>query len=145
MRNDYKLKWTCPGGEEEEGLGVYNGEIGIVTAVSSVKRKKKMTVLFEDGKEVEYEGESMADLSLAYAVTVHKAQGCEFDTVFIVLGNVNNLLRQRRLLYTAVTRGKNKVVIIDVAGSINRYLNNSKEAVRPSSLGDLLNIATGEY
>ena len=144
MRNDYKLEWTNPGSDEEEGIGVYNGEIGVITEISASKKKRSVTVMFEDGKIVEYEGESIADLSLAYAVTVHKAQGCEFDTVFIVLGNVNNLLRQRRLLYTAVTRGKNNVVIIDVASSIKRYLNNTREERRPSSLGDFLKINTGD-
>lgn len=146
MRNDYKIKWTCPGRSgEEEGVGVYNGEIGIVTGVSVVKRKKRITVLFDDGKLVDYEGENLSDLALAYAVTVHKSQGCEFDTVYIVLGSVNFLLKQRRLLYTAVTRGRNRVVIIDVKNSIRQYLNNTTETIRPSSLGDFLKINSGEY
>lgn len=144
MRNDYKIKWTCPGkAGEEEGVGVYNGEIGIVTEVSVLKRKKRLRVLFDDGKLVDYEGENLADLSLAYAVTVHKSQGCEFDTVYIVLGSVNYLLKQRRLLYTAVTRGRSRVVIIDVKKSIRQYLSNTRETKRPSSLGDFLKINSG--
>ena len=144
MRNDYKIKWTCPGkAGEEEGVGVYNGEIGIVTEVSVLKRKKRLRVLFNDGKLVDYEGENLADLSLAYAVTVHKSQGCEFDTVYIVLGSVNYLLKQRRLLYTAVTRGRSRVVIIDVKKSIRQYLSNTRETKRPSSLGDFLKINSG--
>ena len=147
MRNDYKIAWTSYNslGGEEEGVGVYNGEIGVVTDVSQVKRKKKITVAFDDGKIVDYEGENLSDLSLAYAVTVHKSQGCEFDTVYIVLGNVNYLLKQRRLIYTAVTRGRNHVVIIDAKNTLPQYLNNAREAARPSSLGDFLNIVSGEY
>ncbi|MBP5655466.1 MAG: AAA family ATPase [Clostridiales bacterium] len=147
MRNDYKIKWTSYAGPgiEEEGMGVYNGEIGIVTGVTQVKRKKKITVAFDDGKVVDYEGESLNDISLAYAVTVHKSQGCEFDTVYILLGNVNFLLKQRRLLYTAVTRGRNKVIIIDAGHTLPQYLNNTRESVRPSSLGDFLKIVSGGY
>ena len=100
--------------------------------------------MFDDGKEVFYDADALSDLQLAYAMTVHKSQGCEFDTVFIMLGKVNVLLKQRRLLYTAVTRGRNRVVIVDTGNTLPSYINNRKERIRLTSLSDLLKSASDE-
>lgn len=87
--------------------GVYNGDIGIVWAVTD----RKVSVHFPE-KEVVYEGDEKNDLQLAYAVTVHKSQGSEYDTVFFVLLPSQWIMLQRNLLYTGVTRASRKTVLI---------------------------------
>jgi exodeoxyribonuclease V alpha subunit len=99
-----------------------------------------VTILYDDGKRVVYNKEALEDIDLAYAVTVHKSQGCEFDTVIIALGKMNYRLSSRKLLYTAVTRGKRKVVIIDSAGRLNKMISSPSETVRHTALAGFLSI-----
>ena len=99
-----------------------------------------MTVVFDDGKAVKYTKKMLEDIELAYAVTVHKSQGCEFEHVIILLGKMNALLYKRNLLYTAVTRGRSKVTIIDSADTLTRFLKGFREEERSTSLKDLLKI-----
>lgn len=87
--------------------GVYNGDTGIVWAVTD----KKIFVRFYE-KEVTYEGEERNSLQLAYAATVHKSQGSEYDTVIFVLLPTQNIMLQRNLLYTGVTRAKKSTILI---------------------------------
>ena len=70
----------------------------------------KYDILFDGDRKIGFDKKNMSDIELSYAITVHKAQGCEFDRVTIVLGFMNSQLSSRKLLYTAVTRGKNKVI-----------------------------------
>ena len=82
----------------------------------------------------------LEDIELAYAVTVHKSQGCEFEHVVILLGRMNALLYKRNLLYTAVTRGRSKVTIIDSADTLSRFLKGTHIEERSTSLKELLAI-----
>ena len=122
----------------ETQSGVYNGEIGEVEDIDNAD--KTVTILYDDGKRVVYNKEALEDIDLAYAVTVHKSQGCEFDTVIIALGKMNYRLSSRKLLYTAVTRGKRKVVIIDSAGRLNKMISSPVETVRHTALAGFLSI-----
>ena len=88
---------------------------------------------------------NMSDIELSYAITVHKAQGCEFDRVTIVLGFMNSQLSSRKLLYTAVTRGKNKVTIIDSGERLSKMLKSDVKASRNTSLKDFLAIVQGRH
>ena len=136
-RNDYSAEWLDPlTGETEQG--VFNGEMGTVDGVDSIEGT--MTVLFDDGKTVKYTKKMLEDIELAYAVTVHKSQGCEFEHVVILLGKMNALLYKRNLLYTAVTRGRSKVTIVDSADTLSRFLKGSRIEERSTSLKDLLGI-----
>ena len=137
-RNNYNLDCFNPITGEED-TGVFNGEIGTVTEIYA--GEEKMKVLFDDGKSVIYNKKSMKDLDLAYSMTVHKSQGCEFDEVMIALGKMNPLLYKRKLLYTAVTRGKHKVTLIDSSGVLQKFLRSKSEDIRETSLKDLLKIA----
>jgi len=131
-RNNYDLGKDD---EDQEETGVFNGELGVVTKITD----STVTVEFDDGKIIKYAGKDAADLTLAYAVTIHKSQGCEFDTVVIVLGSgVSVMLKRRRLFYTAVTRGKSRVYVIDVRQSVDKYITNQREEQRQSSLADFL-------
>ena len=87
----------------------------------------------------------MADIELAYALSVHKSQGCEFDSVAVVLGKMNYKLSNKKLLYTAVTRGRNKVTIIDSGGRLRKMLNSEGDNTRKTSLSDLLAIVAKRH
>ena len=78
-------------------------------------------------------------------MTVHKAQGCEFDTIILALGRMSPKLISRKILYTAVTRGKRKVIIVDCADVLNRMLRTQDTNVRATSLGDFLAIVDSKY
>ncbi len=97
--------------------GVYNGDVGTVWGVT----EKKVMVSFYD-KEVAYEGEERNDLQLAYATTVHKAQGSEYDTVIFVLLPSQPMMLKRNLLYTGVTRAKKNSILITTDDAIRRAL-----------------------
>ena len=136
-KNNYSLEWIDPV-TGEVNRWVFNGEIGVVKDADPILGT--MAVEFDDGKRVTYTRKTMEDLELAYAVTVHKAQGCEFDTCIIVLGQMSPLLYQRRLLYTAVTRGKKKVILIDSDDCSAHFLKSRNTGKRNTSLGDLLHL-----
>ncbi len=136
-KNNYSLEWIDPV-TGEVNRWVFNGEIGVVKDSDPILGT--MVVEFDDGKRVTYTRKTMEDLELAYAVTVHKAQGCEFDTCIIVLGQMSPLLYQRRLLYTAVTRGKKKVILIDSDDCSAHFLKSRNTGKRNTSLGDLLHL-----
>ena len=136
-RNNYSLEWLDPVTGETDRW-VFNGEIGVVKDVDPIAGT--MAVEFDDGKIVNYNRKTMEDVELAYAVTAHKAQGCEFDNCIIVLGQMSPLLYQRRLLYTAVTRGKKKVILIDSNDCSHHFLTSRNKGKRQTSLGDLLHL-----
>ena len=129
-RNNYNLSWEKPDGAI--GEGVFNGDIGTVTEIS--RRDESLTVQFEDDRIVSYGKADAEDLELAYAVTVHKSQGSEFDIVVLALFDVPSPLAFRNLLYTAVTRAKNMLVIVGRGNEISRMVKNAKKARRFSGL-----------
>jgi len=134
-RNDYSTECTDPlTGETVQGI--FNGELGTVTDIDPLKGT--VTITFDEGKTAEYKGKLLENIDLAYAVTVHKSQGCEFDRVIIALGKMNALLYKRNLLYTAVTRGKMNVTIVEYDGTLGRFLRAPKGETRETCLRDLL-------
>jgi exodeoxyribonuclease V alpha subunit len=88
---------------------VFNGDIG---RVARIDEEEGLVFIDYDGRHVEYETGELDEVSLAYATTVHKSQGSEYPAVVIPLGMQHYMLLERNLLYTAVTRGKNLVVLI---------------------------------
>lgn len=97
--------------------GVYNGDIGIVWAVG----EKKTFVRFYD-KEVAYEGEEQGNLQLAYATTVHKSQGSEYDTVVFVLLPSQRIMLKRNLLYTGITRARRQTILITTEYAVRKAI-----------------------
>lgn len=136
-RNDYSAEWIDPVTNKTE-QGVFNGEMGTVDSIDMIEGT--MTVVFDDGKTVKYTKKMLEDIELAYAVTVHKSQGCEFEHVVILLGKMNALLYKRNLLYTAVTRGRTKVTIVDSGDTLARFLRGLRDEERATSLKDFLAI-----
>lgn len=137
IKNDYNIQFFDES-TNEVSTGVYNGEIGEITKISEIN--KTIEVVFDDGKKVLYEGKTLEDIDLAYAMTVHKAQGCEFDTVVIALGKMSYHLLNRKLLYTAVTRGKKKVIIINFNNALKRMIKSVDVNKRQTSLTDFVQI-----
>ncbi|MCI6006916.1 MAG: ATP-dependent RecD-like DNA helicase [Ruminococcus sp.] len=132
-KNNYDIPWTKDSGET--GEGVFNGDIGILTAVSGNPAVLQVTY---DDKVALYDAESAADLELAYAVTVHKSQGNEFNAVIIPLYNNPPQLIYRNLLYTAVTRAKKLLIIVGSSNTLYRMVENNKKTLRYSALKDFI-------
>ena len=101
-------------------LGIMNGDIG------SVVRRSKDSYIFEfDGQEMEYSFEGIQSLELAYAITVHKSQGSEYEVVIIQCSNAHSFMLKRNLIYTAITRGKKLLWLVKKA-----FLNGFKNLVK---------------
>ena len=106
--------------------------MGILRSISALS--EKMTVEFDEGRFVEYEFDELDQLELCYAVTIHKAQGSEYPAVVIPLLRGPRMLMNRNLLYTAVTRAKQLVVLIGDPEVMNEMIDNTTEAKRYTSL-----------
>ncbi len=133
IRNNYDLPVTTFEGLEE--AGVFNGDIGIISEI--LPRDKQVKVRFEDRVGL-YAYDQLDELEPAYAVTVHKSQGSEFEAVVLVLGEMTPLLQYRNLLYTAVTRAKKLLVIVGSRQVVDRMIANNKHTNRYSGLRYLL-------
>ncbi len=110
---------------------VFNGDIGIVQDV--IKSENRVLVDY-DGRIVEYDILELDELTLAYTISVHKSQGSEYAAVIIALTTAHFPLLQRNLLYTAMTRGKNLVIIVGSSNALKIALNNNKTSLRLSGL-----------
>ena len=128
--NDYSLKWTRG---SEEGQGIFNGEIGYVADLV----RGCLVVKFDDGKLVEYDRATQEHLMLAYCVSVHKSQGSEFPVVVLALTG-GGPLHTRNLLYTAVTRAKQVVVIVGTHKALRNMVMNDYHAKRYTLLKELI-------
>jgi exodeoxyribonuclease V alpha subunit len=133
IKNNYDISWKKDNGEV--GQGVFNGDIGILQEIN--KRANTLSVRFDDRVAV-YTLEDAQELELAYAITVHKSQGSEFDAVILPLLNNPPLLCYRNLLYTAVTRAKSLLIIVGGVGTIERMVANDKKAKRYTGLKHFL-------
>ena len=141
MSNNYDLVWVKRDAySSEEGAGVFNGDIGYIHKIN--RQTSEMTVWFEDGRECIYPRTEISQLSLAYAVTIHKSQGSEFDVVVIPLISGTGLILTRNLIYTAVTRAKKMVVLVGEKKNLRRMVSNVYTAKRFTMLTDFLLTAT---
>ena len=121
IKNNYDILWTKGG---DEGSGIFNGDIGIIEKIDNIS--SAFSVNFEDRIAV-YSFENANEIEHAYAITVHKSQGNEFKAVVMPVFNVIPNLCYRNLLYTAVTRAKNIMVLIGSADVVyNMTANNSR-------------------
>lgn len=136
IKNDYNLTWNIysdrGGFSKDDGTGVFNGDMGIIQQISEYSQSVK--VLFDDNKTVEYSFDTLNELELAYAITVHKSQGSEYPAVVIPVLNGPKVLFNRNLLYTAVTRAKQCVVLVGSAARVGQMIANSDSQKRYSSL-----------
>lgn len=117
--------------ENDYDKEVFNGDIGIVSGIDAVE--KELRVQFE-GREVLYDFGELDELALAYAITVHKSQGSEFPAVVIPIATQQYLMLQRKLIYTALTRGKKLVVIVGQKKALAMAIRNNETAQRHGGL-----------
>ncbi|MBE5041236.1 SF1B family DNA helicase RecD2 [Ructibacterium gallinarum] len=136
IRNNYQLEWQRVDGKEK-GLGVFNGDVGFITEIDN--RNQKLTVAFDD-RLVLYDFMLLDELELAYAVTVHKSQGSEFEAIVMPVFETHRLLMTRNLLYTAITRAKSLVVLVGQEQYIKKFVENDNIQYRFSGLKNKLQI-----
>lgn len=134
VKNNYQLEWKR---EDEKGVGVFNGDVGFITEINH--RSQYLTVVYDD-KTVKYDFLLLDEIELAYAVTVHKSQGSEFEAVILPVFPTHRLLMTRNLFYTAITRARSLVVLVGREDVIAAYVNNDNVQRRFSSLKDRLTV-----
>ncbi len=135
IKNNYQLEWEVQGKYgivTEKGVGVFNGDIGRVREINEFAGI--MTVEFDQGRYVDYSFKQLDELELAYAVTIHKSQGSEYPAVVIPLLTGPQMLMNRNLLYTAVTRAKKCVTLVGSTKTFQQMIANKREAGRYSAL-----------
>ncbi len=134
VKNNYNMSWrkSSESGADETGDGVFNGDMGIISDLDHDGRM--LTVLFDDGRESNYEFSQMEELQLAYAVSIHKSQGSEFPVVVLPLVGGPPMLLTRNLLYTAITRAKKLVVITGREDCVAGMVSNNRIRQRYSGL-----------
>ena len=134
IKNNYKTEWKKMryNGMAEEGIGVFNGDLGTVMRVDNTEQE--LEVLFDDERAAVYDYASLDELTLAYAVTVHKSQGSEFPVVILPLISGAPSLMNRNLLYTAVTRAREQVYILGRSNAVYGMAANGEVKKRYSAL-----------
>ncbi len=133
-KNDYDIILNDEDGNYE-ATGVFNGEVGIVSGV----QPGTLTVCF-DGRYADYPLESLGELDLAYATTIHKSQGSEYDTVIVPILTAHKILLSRNLLYTAVTRAKRRVVLVGMKKAIYMAVGKCSTGKRNTLLGERIQL-----
>jgi exodeoxyribonuclease V alpha subunit len=137
IKNNYQLTWEVKsqyGITTENGSGVFNGDMGIIKEINLFA--EQATVEFDEGRLVEYTFSQLEELELAYAITIHKSQGSEYPAVIMPLLTGPRMLFNRNLLYTAVTRAKNCVLIVGSDDTVQLMIDNESEQRRYSSLSN---------
>lgn len=129
-KNNYNLSFFDSDGEES--FGVYNGDMGHIIFID--KSSKKLTVEMDDNRVIDYTLEDLDNLELAYAITIHKSQGSEFKSVIIPMFDGYRLLQTRNLLYTAITRAKENIVLVGDKNVMNNMIRNNTINSRYSNL-----------
>lgn len=141
IKNNYQQEWKIYGVSKtgngkgyviDEGVGVFNGDMGVITEISDYD--EELTILFDDGRESVYNYKELDQLEHAFAVTIHKSQGSEYPAVIIPLLGGNRKLMNRNLIYTAITRARQLVIIVGDVNLVNQMIDNSEEQKRYTSL-----------
>lgn len=137
IRNNYQLEWeirTKYGLVVDKGLGIFNGDMGIVTEINHYD--ETLEVEYDEHRKVKYPFDLAEELEHAYAITVHKSQGSEYPAVIIPLLQGPRLLYNRNLLYTAVTRTKKCLTIVGSEQVFQEMIRNKSEQNRYTSLAE---------
>jgi len=130
IRNNYDLLWTKPD-DNTIGAGIFNGDVGIVQTVDAATEQVK--VLFDD-RVAAYDFTQLNELELAYAMTVHKSQGSEYRAVILALWNASPYLLSRSVLYTAITRARELLIITGREECVSLMTENAKTGRRYTGL-----------
>ncbi len=133
IKNNYDIPWAKDDGTD--GMGVYNGDVGVLEKID--RHSDSMKIRYDD-RVADYMIECADQLELAYAVTVHKSQGSEYDCVIMPISDMPAQLRYRNLLYTGVTRAKKLLVLVGSEQIIKEMTDNIKRTRRYTALRSLL-------
>ena len=134
-KNNYNLLWEKDNDRtfrKELGNGIFNGELGIIDRIN--KEEKTVRVKFDDGKIATYDNTDLDQLEHAYAITVHKSQGSEFDVVILVASQSAPMLLTRNLIYTAMTRAKKLLIVIGPQSVVSYMIQNNTTRQRNTGL-----------
>ena len=130
IRNNYDIMWRRTDGNAV-GTGIFNGDIGIIRTIDAAT--ETLSVLFED-KQVDYDFAQLGELEPAYALTVHKSQGSEYRAVVLPLWNGSPYLLSRSVLYTAITRAREMIVLVGREEVVAAMTENAKKNRRYTGL-----------
>lgn len=135
VKNNYDIYWEKGNTlslNYEMGTGIFNGEIGKIVKIDFIN--KQIKILFDDEKEAWYAFSDMDQIEHAYAITVHKAQGSEFDVVIVVVTQSSAMLLTRNLLYTGLTRAKKLLILIGNDNVVKFMIQNADTKIRNTGL-----------
>ena len=133
IKNNYDIYWEKKENSEVEvGNGVFNGETGTILNIN--EKEKNICVKFDDDKKVWYEFNDLEQLEHSYCITIHKAQGSEFDVVIMIVPQAAPMLLTRNLLYTGLTRAKKLLIVIGNERVVNYMINNVDSKKRNTGL-----------
>lgn len=143
-KNNYSLKWVRINGDgDNEGVGVFNGDMGYIESIND--EEKNIIVIFDDERRVVYDYVYLDELELAYAITIHKSQGSEFKVIITPAFMGSPFLMNKNLLYTAITRAKELVVVVGLPKALQYMVTNTRSVERYSSLKNrILDITDSE-
>ena len=137
IKNDYQMEWEVRGRygiPVEKGIGVFNGDTGILREINEFAETAE--VEFEDGRFATYSFKQLEELELAYAITIHKSQGSEYPAVILPVLSGSQMLLNRNLLYTAVTRARKCVTVVGSEETFAEMIRNEKQQKRYSALDE---------
>ena len=137
IKNDYQMEWEVRGRygiPVEKGIGVFNGDTGILREINEFAETAE--VEFEDGRLATYSFKQLEELELAYAITIHKSQGSEYPAVILPVLSGPQMLLNRNLLYTAVTRARKCVTVVGSEETFAEMIRNEKQQKRYSALDE---------
>ncbi len=130
IRNNYDIMWKrCDG--SEVGTGIFNGDVGIIKSIDP--HMEQLTVVFDD-REVDYEFDQLHELEPAYAMTVHKSQGSEYRCVVLSAWSGSQYLLNRSVLYTAITRARELLIIVGREETVGIMVQNARVGRRYTGL-----------
>ena len=132
IKNNYDIPWERHLGNDEAGSGIFNGEMGRITEID--EQDKTLKIKFDDEKTAWYQFSDLEQIEHSYSITVHKAQGSEFDVVIMVVPRTAPVLLTRNLLYTGITRAKQLLIIIGSIQTIDFMIQNVDSKKRNTGL-----------
>ena len=132
VKNNYDIYWEKHKEQFEYGSGIFNGEFGTIVDIN--EEEKQLQVVYDDDKNAWYSYQDIEQIEHAYAITVHKSQGSEFDVVILPITASAPMLLTRNLLYTAITRAKKLLIIIGASNVIDRMIQNHDSKKRNTGL-----------
>ena len=130
VKNNYDIYWEKAG--KENGTGIFNGELGIITKIDDEKRQ--IEIEFDDEKKAWYEYNELEQIEHSYSITIHKSQGSEFDVVIMCIPPTSPMLLTRNLLYTGITRAKKMLIVLGTNNTIEYMIQNTETKKRNTGL-----------